>query len=141
MLPERTLSIIKPDAVRKNQIGEILVRIENEKLTPVAMKMLHLTQTQAEGFYAEHHGKEFFEKLITFMTSGPILVQVLEATNAVTHYRDLIGCTDPHEANKGTIRADFAESKSFNAVHGSDSLSSAAREINYFFSDDEICGR
>lgn len=136
---ERTLSIIKPDAVRKQLIGTILNRFEQAELTPVAIKMLHLTQAQAEGFYAEHKGKEFFEPLIAFMTSGPITVQVLQGENAIAHYRDVIGKTDPAEAKAGTVRADFAESMRFNAVHGSDSPESASREIAYFFADDEIC--
>ena len=139
MALERTLSIIKPDAVKKELIGTILARFEKVNLKPVAMKMLKLTDLQAQGFYAEHEGKEFFEKLVGFMTSGPIVVIVLEAENAISFYRETIGLTDPLEAAKGTIRADFAESKSFNAVHGSDSPESASREIAYFFTDDEIC--
>ena len=136
---ERTLSIIKPDAVRKQLIGTILGRFEQAELTPVAIKMVHLTEAQAEGFYAEHKGKPFFEPLVEFMTSGPITVQVLQGENAITHYRDVIGKTDPAQADPGTIRADFAESMRFNAVHGSDSPESASREIAYFFTDDEIC--
>ncbi len=136
---ERTLSIIKPDAVRKHLIGTILSRFEQAGLQPVAIKMLHLSSEQAAGFYAEHEGKEFYPSLIEFMTSGPIVVQVLQAENAISLYRETIGKTDPSEAAPGTIRADFAESTRFNAVHGSDSPVSAAREIAYFFSDDEIC--
>lgn len=136
---QRTLSIIKPDAVRKQLIGTILNRFEQVGLTPVAIKMLQLTQAQAEGFYAEHKGKEFFEPLIEFMTSGPITVLVLQGEDAITHYREVIGKTDPAQAAKGTIRADFAESMRYNAVHGSDSPESASREIAYFFADDEIC--
>ncbi|WP_369433958.1 nucleoside-diphosphate kinase [Psychromonas sp. MME1] len=136
---ERTLSIIKPDAVSKKLVGIILSRFEKADLTLVAVKMIHMTKEQAEGFYAEHKGKEFFAPLVEFMTSGPILVQVLQAENAITAYRDLIGKTNPEEAEPGTIRADYAESTRFNAVHGSDSPTSAAREIAYFFSDDEIC--
>ena len=136
---QRTLSIIKPDAVRKQLIGTILGRFEQAELTPVAIKMLHMTKAQAEGFYAEHKGKEFFEKLVEFMTSGPITVQVLQGENAISHYREVIGVTDPEKAAAGTIRADFAESTTFNAVHGSDSPASASREIAYFFTDDEIC--
>lgn len=136
---QRTLSIIKPDAVGKQLIGTILGRFEQAELTPVAIKMVHLTKTQAEGFYAEHQGKEFFEPLVDFMTSGPITVQVLQGENAISHYREVIGCTDPKKASSGTIRADFAESMRFNAVHGSDSPESASREIAYFFTDDEIC--
>ena len=136
---QRTLSIIKPDAVRKQLIGTILDRFEQAELTPVAIKMLQLTEAQAQGFYAEHNGKEFFEDLVEFMTSGPITVQVLQGENAISHYREVIGVTDPEQAAAGTIRADFAESKRFNAVHGSDSPESASREIAYFFTDDEIC--
>ncbi|WP_019615893.1 nucleoside-diphosphate kinase [Psychromonas ossibalaenae] len=136
---ERTLSIIKPDAVRKHLAGTILARFEKAGLTPVAVKMLQLTKEQAEGFYAEHQGKEFFESLVEFMTSGPIMVQVLQAENAISYYREVIGTTDPAQAAAGTIRADFAASKQHNAVHGSDSPVSASREIAYFFSDDEIC--
>lgn len=136
---ERTLSIIKPDAVSKKLAGVILSRFEKAGLTLVAVKMLHMTKEQAEGFYAEHQGKEFFAPLVEFMTSGPILVQVLQAENAITVYRNLIGKTNPTEAAAGTIRADYAESTRYNAVHGSDSPASAAREIAYFFSDDEIC--
>jgi len=136
---QRTLSIIKPDAVRKKLIGTILERFEQVELTPVAIKMLHLSDVQAEGFYAEHKDKVFFEELVKFMTSGPVLVIVLQGDNAITHYRDVIGKTDPAQADPGTIRADFAESMRFNAVHGSDSPESASREIAYFFADDEIC--
>lgn len=136
---ERTLSIIKPDAVRKQLSGTILGRFEQAGLIPVAVKMVHLNKEQAEGFYIEHQGKDFFDDLIEFMTSGPILVQVLQAENAISYYRELIGNTDPVLAAAGTIRSDFAQSKRYNAVHGSDSPSSAAREIAYFFSDDEIC--
>jgi len=136
---QRTLSIIKPDAVRKKLIGTILERFEQVELTPVAIKMIHLSDVQAEGFYAEHKDKVFFEELVKFMTSGPVLVIVLQGDNAITHYRDVIGKTDPAQADPGTIRADFAESMRFNAVHGSDSPESASREIAYFFADDEIC--
>jgi len=136
---QRTLSIIKPDAVRKQLIGPILARFQEAGLTPVALKMVHLTQAQAEGFYAEHKGREFFEPLVEFMTSGPVTVQVLQGENAITHYREVIGTTDPATAAAGTIRADFAESMRLNAVHGSDSPESASREIAYFFTDDEIC--
>lgn len=136
---QRTLSIIKPDAVRKQLIGPILSRFEAAQLTPVAIKMLQLTEAQAEGFYAEHKGKPFFEGLVEFMTSGPITVQVLQGENAIAHYREVIGKTDPAQADAGTVRADFAESMRFNAVHGSDSPASASREIAFFFTDDEIC--
>ena len=139
MALERTLSIIKPDAVKKELIGTILARFEKAGLKPVALKMLKLTDLQAQGFYAEHEGKPFFESLVEFMTSGPIVVIVLEAENAISFYRETIGATDPTKAAKGTIRADFAESMRFNAVHGSDSPESASREIAYFFTDSEIC--
>ncbi|MEI6896363.1 MAG: nucleoside-diphosphate kinase [Psychromonas sp.] len=136
---QRTLSIIKPDAIRKQLIGTILGRFEQAGLTPVAIKMMHLTQAQAEGFYVEHKGKPFFDDLVEFMTSGPITVQVLQGENAINRYREVIGKTDPAQATAGTIRADFAASMRFNAVHGSDSPESASREIAYFFKDDEIC--
>lgn len=136
---ERTLSIIKPDAVGKHLIGTILKRFEQAGLQPVAIKMVRLTSEQAAAFYAEHEGKEFYPALIEFMTSGPIVVQVLQAENAINLYRETIGKTDPTKAAAGTIRADFAESKQANAVHGSDSPVSAAREIAFFFTDDEIC--
>jgi nucleoside-diphosphate kinase len=136
---QRTLSMIKPDAVRKQLIGTILARFEDAALTPVAIKMVQLTRAQAEGFYAEHKGREFFEPLVEFMTSGPITVQVLQGENAIPRYREVIGATDPAKADAGTIRADFAESMRLNAVHGSDSPESASREIAYFFTDDEIC--
>ena len=136
---ERTLSIIKPDAVKKQLIGTILQRFEHAHLTIVAAKMLHLTREQAGGFYTEHEGKPFFEELVDFMSSGPIMVQVLQGQDIISAYRKLIGKTDPEQAEIGTIRADFAESTRYNAVHGSDSPESAAREIAYFFADDEIC--
>lgn len=136
---QRTLSIIKPDAVRRNLIGTILARFEEAQLTPVAIKMLHLTEAQAQGFYAEHKGKPFFDELVEFMTSGPITVQVLQGEDAITHYREVIGKTDPKLADAGTVRSDFAESIRFNAVHGSDSPESASREIAFFFTDAEIC--
>lgn len=134
----RTLSIMKPDAVRKRLVGSILVRFEQAGLVLVASKMLLLTKEQAEGFYVEHKDKPFFDSLIEFMTSGPILVEVFQGDNAVKRYRDVIGNTDPAKAAAGTVRADFAESKQENGVHGSDSPASAAREIAFFFSDDEI---
>lgn len=136
---ERTLSIIKPDAVGKHLIGAILQRFENAHFTIVAAKMMQLTREQAEGFYAEHKGREFYEPLVEFMTSGPIMVQVLQGENVIPAYRELIGKTDPTQAAAGTIRADYADSTRYNAVHGSDSPESAAREIAYFFTDDEIC--
>lgn len=141
MTVERTLSIIKPDAVAKNVIGEILARFEQASLQIVAAKMIHLTQAQAEGFYAEHEGRPFFADLVKFMTSGPVVVQVLEGENAILKNRELMGATNPQEAEAGTIRADFAQSIDANAVHGSDSETSAAREVAYFFDDAEICSR
>ena len=141
MTVERTLSIIKPDAVAKNVIGEIVARFEQADLTLIAAKMLHLSQEQAEGFYAEHKERPFFGALIEFMTSGPVVVQVLEGENAVLKNRELMGATNPEEAAAGTIRSDFAQSIDANAVHGSDSLTSAAREVAYFFEDSEICPR
>src|SRR5690606_18486121 len=125
----RTLSIIKPDAVAKNVIGDIYSRFEKNGLRIVAAKMQHLSQEQAEGFYAEHKARGFFPDLVAFMTSGPVIVQVLEGENAVKKHRDLMGATNPKEAEKGTIRADFADSIDANAVHGSDSAQSAEREI------------
>ena len=137
---ENTLSIIKPDAVSKNVLGKILDRFESSGLKIVAIKMLHLDQDMAEGFYAEHKGKPFFDKLITFMTSGPVIVQVLSGENAIKANRELMGNTNPEEAASGTIRSDFAESIDANAVHGSDSSESAEREISYFFTESEIFG-
>jgi nucleoside-diphosphate kinase len=141
MAIERTLSIIKPDAVAKNVIGEIYTRVEKAGLSIVAAKMLRLTDETAGGFYAEHRARGFFPDLIAFMTSGPVIVQVLEGENAVALHRDLMGATNPAQAAPGTIRADFAKSIDANAVHGSDSAASAAREIAYFFSATEICAR
>ncbi|MFW5824279.1 MAG: nucleoside-diphosphate kinase [Marinobacter sp.] len=141
MSNERTLSIIKPDAVAKNVIGEILSRFEKAGLKIVAAKMMHLSQEQAEGFYAEHRERPFFADLVAFMTSGPVVVQVLEGEGAIARNRDLMGATNPKEAEPGTIRADFAETIDANAVHGSDSAASAEREIAYFFNDSEICPR
>ncbi|EMP56663.1 multifunctional nucleoside diphosphate kinase/apyrimidinic endonuclease/3'-phosphodiesterase [Marinobacter santoriniensis NKSG1] len=141
MANERTLSIIKPDAVAKNVIGEIYSRFEKADLKIVAAKMMHLTQEQAEGFYAEHKERPFFNDLVAFMTSGPVVVQVLEGEGAILKNRDLMGATNPKEAEAGTIRADFASSIDANAVHGSDSAASAEREIAYFFNDNEICPR
>lgn len=138
MAIEKTLSIIKPNAVKKNLIGAIETRIIQAKLTIIGLKMVHLTQAQAEGFYREHQGKPFFDHLIQFMTSGPIVVQALQGENAISHYRELMGATDPAKALAGTLRYDFADSLTENAVHGSDSTSSADREIAYFFVDDEI---
>lgn len=141
MATERTLSIIKPDAVAKNVIGEIYSRFEKAGLKIVASKMLHLSQSDAEGFYAEHQGRPFFPALVEFMTSGPVVVQVLEGEGAVLKNRELMGATNPAEADAGTIRADFAETIDANAVHGSDSPESAAREVAYFFAATEICPR
>ncbi|PRB84362.1 nucleoside-diphosphate kinase [Pseudomonas sp. MYb185] len=141
MAVERTLSIIKPDAVAKNVIGQILSRFEQAGLSVVAAKMVQLSQADAEGFYAEHKERPFFKDLVSFMTSGPVVVQVLEGEGAVLKNRDLMGATNPKEAAAGTIRADFAESIDANAVHGSDSATSAAREIGYFFAETELCQR
>ena len=141
MAVERTLSIIKPDAVAKNAVGQILSRFEAADLQVIALKMQQLTQEQAEGFYAEHSERPFFKDLVAFMTSGPVSVQVLEGEGAILKNRDLMGATNPKEADAGTIRADFATSIDANAVHGSDSEASAAREVAYFFSDNEICAR
>jgi len=141
MATERTLSIIKPDAVAKNVVGQILSRFEGAGLQVVALKMQQLSKEQAEGFYAEHSERPFFYDLVAFMTSGPVCVQVLEGENAVLTNRDLMGATNPQEAEAGTIRADFAQSIDANAVHGSDSTTSAAREVAYFFDDNEICSR
>lgn len=141
MALERTLSIIKPDAVGKNHIGEIYARFEKAELKIVAAKMKHLTQAEAEGFYAEHKERPFFADLVAFMTSGPVVVSVLEGEGAVLKHRDIMGATNPKEADAGTIRADFANSIDENAVHGSDSTESASREIAYFFSATEICPR
>jgi nucleoside-diphosphate kinase len=133
MALERTLSIIKPDAVAKNVIGQIYTRFENAGLKIVAAKMTHLTQAEAEGFYAVHKERPFFNDLVKFMISGPVMIQALEGENAVLKHRDLMGATNPKDAAPGTIRADFAESIDANAVHGSDSLENAAIEIKYFF--------
>lgn len=139
MAIERTFSIVKPDAVKRHLIGTIDQRIEQAGLKIVAMKLIHMTKEQAEGFYAEHQERPFFGELVEFMTSGPVVVQALEGENAIFNYRELMGATDPAKANVGTIRHDFAESLGCNSVHGSDSAESAAREIAYFFNDNEIC--
>ena len=141
MLIERTLSIIKPDAVGKNVIGKIISRFEENNLYLVAGKLVHLSDEMASGFYAEHEGKPFFNDLKKFMTSGPVFVQVLEGENAVQKNRDLMGSTNAKEAAPGTIRADFANSIDANAVHGSDSVESAKREIEYFFNTEEILNK
>ena len=133
MSAERTLSIIKPDAVAKNVIGQIYSRFENKGLKIVAARMLHLSRAEAEGFYAVHRQRPFFNDLVNFMVSGPVMVQVLEGESAIQKNRDLMGATDPKKALKGTIRADFADSIDANAVHGSDATESAAVEIAYFF--------
>ncbi|MCE9678690.1 nucleoside-diphosphate kinase [Shewanella sp. AS1] len=141
MAIERTFSIIKPDAVANNHIGAIYNRFETAGLKIIASKMVHLSQEQAEGFYAEHSERPFFGALVEFMTSGPIMVQVLEGENAVLANREIMGATNPAEAARGTIRSDFATSIDENAVHGSDAVASAEREIAYFFSTEELCPR
>ncbi|MFQ6021202.1 MAG: nucleoside-diphosphate kinase [Acidiferrobacterales bacterium] len=141
MAVDRTLSIVKPDAVAKNLIGEVCARLEKAGLRIVAAKMLQLTKQQAEGFYAVHRERPFFNNLVKFMTSGPVLVQVLEGENAIAKNREVMGATDPREAATGTIRADFAENVERNAVHGSDGPGTARTEIAYFFADIEICPR
>ncbi len=141
MAIERTFSIVKPDAVAKNVIGQIYARFESADLKIVASKMMHLSQEKAEGFYAEHKERPFFKDLVAFMTSGPVMVQVLEGENAIKANREIMGATNPAEAARGTLRADFANSIDENAVHGSDAPESAAREIAYFFSEEEICPR
>ena len=141
MAIERTISIVKPDAVAKNIIGQIYSRFEQNGLRIVAAKMKHLSVREAQDFYAVHKERSFYADLVAFMTSGPVMIQVLEGENAVAKNRELMGATDPANAAPGTIRADFAESLSINAVHGSDSLENAAIEIAYFFSQSEICPR
>jgi nucleoside-diphosphate kinase len=138
---ERTLSIIKPDAVSNNVIGQIYTRFEKAGFKIVAAKMLHLTEELAGGFYAVHKDRPFYGELVDFMTSGPVMVQVLEADDAVAKHREIMGATNPKDAEAGTIRADFAESLDENAVHGSDSLENAAIEIEYFFGADGVCSR
>lgn len=133
MAVERTLSIIKPDAVAKNVIGQIYARFEQAGLRIVAARMTHLSRQQAEGFYAVHKDRPFFGELVAFMISGPVMIQALEGDNAIQKNRDLMGATDPKKADKGTIRADFADSIDANAVHGSDSAQNAAVEVAYFF--------
>lgn len=141
MALERTISIIKPDAVAKNVIGEIYSRFEKAGLRIVAAKMAHLSREQAEGFYAVHKERPFFNDLVSFMISGPVMIQVLEGENAIAANREVMGATNPKEAAPGTIRADFAVSIDENAVHGSDSPETAAQEIAYFFPPHELCPR
>ena len=141
MAVERTLSIIKPDAVGKNHIGDIYNRFEQAGLKIIAARMKHMTPGEAEGFYAVHKERPFFKDLVKFMTSGPVMVSVLEGPNAVAKHREIMGATDPKKAEKGTIRADFARSIDENAVHGSDSLENARSEISYFFRTTELCPR
>ena len=138
---ERTFSIIKPDAVSRNLIGQITQRFEDNGLRVIASKMKRLNREEAEGFYAEHKGREFYEPLVEYMMSAPIIVQVLEGENAILKNRQVMGVTDPSKADKGTIRADFAVSVRENSVHGSDSPESASREIAYFFKPSELCDR
>jgi len=141
MAVERTLSIVKPDAVGKHHIGDIFARFEKAGLNIVATKMKQLSKAEAEGFYAEHKARGFFSDLVGFMISGPVVVSVLEGENAVLAHRDILGATNPKDAAPGTIRADFATSIDENAAHGSDSTASAAREIDYFFAQTEVCPR
>jgi len=141
MAVERTLSIIKPDAVAKNVIGEILARFEKAGLKVVAARMVHLSRAEAEGFYAVHKARPFFKDLVEFMISGPVMVQVLEGESAIQKNRDLMGATDPKKADKGTIRADFAQSIDANAVHGSDAAETARTEIAYFFPQSQVYSR
>src|SRR6185295_5298510 len=138
MAVERTLSIIKPDAVSKNVIGEIYARFEKAGLKIIAARMIHLSRKDAEGFYAVHQARPFFKDLVEFMITGPVMVQVLEGENAILKNRELMGATDPKKADKGTIRADFAESIDANAVHGSDSAENARTEVAYFFPACEV---
>ena len=138
MTMERTFSMIKPDATARNITGKINAKIEEAGLKIVAQKRIRMTRMQAETFYAEHKGKPFFEELVNFMTSGATIVQVLEGENAIAHYREIMGATNPEKAAPGTIRAEFAESMGRNSVHGSDSPASAAREVAYWFGGNEI---
>jgi nucleoside-diphosphate kinase len=141
MNTESTLSIIKPDAVAKSVIGQIYTRFEQAGLNIVAAKMMQLTREQAEGFYAVHKSRPFFNALVSFMISGPVIIQVLQGPNAIAKHRDIMGATNPAEAAPGTIRADFADSIDANAVHGSDSAETAAQEIAFFFEPHELCER
>jgi nucleoside-diphosphate kinase len=138
---ERTLSIVKPDGVGRNLIGEVYRRFEQAGLKVVAARMMRLSQTEAEGFYAVHRERPFFKDLVRFMSSGPVMVQVLEGDNAIAKNREVMGATDPKKADKGSIRADLAASIDENMVHGSDAADTAAREISYFFREIEICPR
>lgn len=141
MTKERTLSIVKPDAVGKNHIGDIITRFEKSGLTVVAAKMQHLSKEQAEGFYAVHKERPFFKDLVSFMITGPVLIMVLEGDNAIAKNREIMGATDPKKASAGTIRHDLSNSIDENSVHGSDSTTTAEFEIKYFFKDNEICAR
>lgn len=141
MAQERTLSIIKPDAVGKNHVGEILARFEKAGLRIIGAKMTHLSKKEAEGFYAVHEGRPFFTDLVNFMITGPVLITVLEGESAINKNRDIMGATDPKKAQRGTIRADFAQTIDENAVHGSDSVENAKMEINFFFKPEEIYTR
>ena len=141
MAIERTFSIIKPDAVARNVIGEIVSRFEKNGLRIIAMRMMNLTREQAEGFYAVHKERPFFNDLVAFMTSGPVVVQVLEGENAISKNRELMGATNPQDAAPGTIRADFAKTVDENAVHGSDAAETAAQEIEFFFAEGGLCPR
>jgi nucleoside-diphosphate kinase len=139
-MSERTLAIIKPDAVKKNAIGDVINRYEQAGLKPVAIKMMHLSKPTAQGFYAVHKARPFFDSLCTFMSSGPVVVLVLQGDNAIKKHRDLMGATDPAKADKGTIRATHGANIEFNAVHGSDSSETAKFEVGYFFSEMELGG-
>ncbi|HEX4241489.1 MAG TPA: nucleoside-diphosphate kinase [Steroidobacteraceae bacterium] len=141
MAIERTLSIVKPDGVSRNLIGDVYRRFEQAGLRIVAARMVHLSQAEAEGFYAVHRERPFFKDLVRFMTSGPAMVQVLEGEGAIAKNREIMGATDPKKADKGTIRADLAKSIDENVVHGSDAADTAAREIGYFFREIELCPR
>lgn len=141
MAIERTFSIVKPDAVERDLIGKIYSRFEAAGLKIIASKMIHMSTEQAQGFYAEHEGRPFYPALVEYMTSGPVMVQVLEGENAIVKNRQIMGTTNPEDAPAGTLRHDFAKSMSMNSVHGSDAPESAAREIAYFFEPSEICAR